>query len=355
MSDLWRRDPSGKWGAAKPSGFLNEQAIEDLIFAAPSMIPLAGQPGITPLLRQFPLSKGRVDIMAVEDGGRPVLIEVKLAKSSEARRAIIGQILAYAAHLEKMPLREFVGTVTHGLSQNASLADLVQGPMDPDDFDAAVGYFLDQGIFRLVLVLDSVPAELIRTVSYLHFATSQKVSIDVVELRAYDIGGEQVIVPELLLLSAEPPSLSPGVPNSPPLHEPTPELFLAAISSAKPEAQQVLTEWAHWAQSLEAERLARLSTGKGNANTVLTLRLPDNDNGLASLWNSNGSAQFRLHGKVLAKRAPAACSQLTGLMGDEALAGKSMHKLDPSEVTPAVLELVRSAYVEAAPAGLMTP
>ena len=45
------------------------------------------------------LGNGYADLLAVEPPGRMVVIEVKLARNSEARRAIVAQVLTYAGFL----------------------------------------------------------------------------------------------------------------------------------------------------------------------------------------------------------------------------------------------------------------
>jgi hypothetical protein len=48
------------------------------------------------------LGGGYADLLAAEPSGRLAIIEVKLAKSPEARRAVIAQVLTYAAYLRGM-------------------------------------------------------------------------------------------------------------------------------------------------------------------------------------------------------------------------------------------------------------
>jgi hypothetical protein len=63
-------------------------------------LPLAGTPRLVALGHEGPLGGGYADLMAVEPSGRLVLIEVKPASNAEARRAVVAQILAYAAYLK---------------------------------------------------------------------------------------------------------------------------------------------------------------------------------------------------------------------------------------------------------------
>jgi hypothetical protein len=49
--------------------------------------------------REVSLGGGYADLVAVEPSGRLVVIEVKLARNAEARRAVVAQGLMYAAFL----------------------------------------------------------------------------------------------------------------------------------------------------------------------------------------------------------------------------------------------------------------
>src|SRR5947209_10276633 len=56
-------------------------------------------PRLIVLGREVQLGSGRADLVAIEPSGRLAIIEIKLAWNAEARRAIIAQVLAYAAYL----------------------------------------------------------------------------------------------------------------------------------------------------------------------------------------------------------------------------------------------------------------
>lgn len=347
MAGLWKRDSSGFWRPASSAKFDLEAHLEEAVFDTPSMLPLAGSPQITALRRQFPLANGALDIMAVEETGRPVLIEVKLGTNPESRRAIVAQLLSYAAFLEKMSLDEFTAKAATAGDASAIYARVL-GLANPDEFNMKLQQHLEAGYFRLVLVLDSVPAALARLASYLQFATTQKLWIDLVELQAFDVSGERVIVPRLheLQPASEPAPGQAGQLTSV-IREDGPELFLASVPFANPDAQMHLVAWTNWAKGLEAAGLTRLSSAKGSSRTVLTLRLPKYDGGLASVWNENGTPFVTVHNTVIAARAPHAHLLLEAVLGQESLA-KRTTRLVPSEVVPDVLHLLSDGYVEAA-------
>jgi hypothetical protein len=110
---------------------------------------------------------------------------VKLARNSEARRAVVAQVLTYAAFLRGID----VATLTHEVlgdhltkRGHATPIDAVktedeEWSLDPATFNEGLLRSLSEGRFRLVLVLDQAPEELVQLVGYLG-AVAEKVLID---------------------------------------------------------------------------------------------------------------------------------------------------------------------------------
>ena len=88
MAGIWTEGADG-WELASPSGFPAEADLHALVAEAPQVLPLAGAPRIAVLGSEVQLGSGFVDIVAVEEDGRPVIIEVKLGRNAEARRAVV--------------------------------------------------------------------------------------------------------------------------------------------------------------------------------------------------------------------------------------------------------------------------
>src|SRR5229473_6849888 len=98
MTAIWQNDGS-RWHLLSPTGFPNEATLHTLVEQAPHLLPLAGTPRLIVLGREVQLGSGYADLVAIEPSGRVAIIEIKLARNEEARRAIITQVLAYAAYL----------------------------------------------------------------------------------------------------------------------------------------------------------------------------------------------------------------------------------------------------------------
>jgi hypothetical protein len=70
----------------------------------------------------------------------------------------------------------------------------LEGSFDAVAFDAGVKSCLSDGRFRIVLVLDSAPAELTQLVGYLESVGD--LVIDLVTVAAYQVGDERLLVPQ---------------------------------------------------------------------------------------------------------------------------------------------------------------
>ena len=98
MTGVWIKNEDG-WKTAASQKFGLEKDLHELAEENIHMLPLAGSPNLVVLGSEVSLGSGWADLLAVETTGRPVIIEVKLARNAEARRAIVAQALSYAAWL----------------------------------------------------------------------------------------------------------------------------------------------------------------------------------------------------------------------------------------------------------------
>jgi hypothetical protein len=182
MTAIWQQR-DGQWRLLAPAGFPDEAALHDRVEEAPQLLPLAGSPQIAVVGREVRLGTGYADLIAVEHTGRPVVVEIKLASNAEARRAVVSQVLAYAAYLHGLTVTEFERDVLAGHlrrrgheSVAAAVAAADQaGRVDTEEFDEALGANLASGRFRLVVVLDEAPDELVKLVGYLEAVTPELV------------------------------------------------------------------------------------------------------------------------------------------------------------------------------------
>ena len=201
VTEIWSSGPGGQWSPLKPAAYPAEAALHDLVQKAPQMLPLAGSPRLAVLGREVRLGTGSADLLAVESTGRLVVIEVKLAENAESRRAVVAQVLSYAGYLQGLDPEQLETQILgRHLEAGGSVLAAVQAAghqdaVDPEDFRDGLARSLADGSFRLVIVLDSAPDELVQVVGYLQSITD-KIDIDLITVAVYDVAGSQVLVPQ---------------------------------------------------------------------------------------------------------------------------------------------------------------
>ena len=340
----WSRQPSVP--------FENEAILHRLIAETPAMLPLSGNPDLVVLGTEVPIGPGRADVVAVERGGRVVIIEVKLARNAEVRRAVVAQILSYAAHLHGLSIDEFEAVLGARLRIATDCATLVEavaqeaqeGDFDEERFRSELGACLAAGRFRLVFVVDDAPAELVQLVGYLE-SMSDRWRIDLIRLSAYRIEGREILVPQRIDPERTEPESS-GVPTRGPRFTgalvPGAADFEAAIERNPEDQRGALRMLTAWAKSLEAAGLVRLESYHGKGRMILLPRLQPDNVGLVTIWNENG-ASLQFWRSVFERRAPHTLARLLPLL----------HPFDPGKgnttkrVTPELLAMLTDAYREA--------
>ena len=358
MSGIWTNRGDG-WKLDAPQAFLDEASLHRLIQENPNLLPLAGSPRLMVLGSEVQLGNGYADILAVEPSGRPAVIEFKLASNREARREIVSQVLAYAASLqgfsveglERGPLRLKLMHAGHGSILEAVQAQDQEGAVDAETFTDSLQDFLDQGNFRLVLVLDEVSADLERIVAYLDRITIHALTVDLISLNVYEVNGAQVALPQRVSpsLSATPPSKTTGRGKSPgsggDLTDGA-DVFRDSIADIAGESRvtfDTLIEWAEQLSSLSNVRLYTFTGKDGKRFTLLPRIMPDNA-GLVTIWNDEQRPSISVWRSVFDRLAPGSVSSVERVIAPTKFGqGNSVQ-----DFTSEVLEALRAAYEEAA-------
>jgi hypothetical protein len=314
------------------------------------MLPLAGTPRLTVLGREVRLGANAADLLAVESSGRIVIIEVKLAGNAESRRAVVAQVLSYAGYLQGLDPGQLESEIlarTPGAAPSvlaAVEADDQQHALDPSAFRDGLARSLAEGSFRLVVVLDSAPDELVQVVGYLQSITD-KVDIDLVTVTAYDVGGSQVLVPQRIEPARRARELSDAqvdARRSGTLYPGSAE-FRAAITDTHASLREPLARLAAWADALEREGLVKLVSFRGQKGiTTLLPRLAADDAGLVSLASDTRSAYMQFWRSVFERRAPQSIASVEAALGAKLRQGNSTHNFPEP-----LLEAITSAYREA--------
>lgn len=347
---VWGTDPVGQWRPLVPAPYPSEADLHDLVEKAPQMLPLAGSPRLTVLGREVRLGTGYADLLAVESSGRLVIIEVKLAGNAESRRAVVAQVLSYAGYLQGLEPGQLESEV---LATQLGPADSVLGAVETDDqqhgldraaFQDGLARSLAEGNFRLVIVLDSAPDELLQVVGYLELITD-KIDIDLVTVTAYDTNGSRVLVPQRVEPARRVRELSDAQLTDRRANAvyPGSAQFRASIVDAPTDRQPLLKRLADWADMLERDGLVRLSTYPGKSGTVSLLpRLASDNAGLVTIYNDKNIGYVQFWRGVFERRAPSSIAAVETAAGTELRRGNWT-----PDISDELLDALTGAYQEA--------
>ena len=153
---------------------------------------------------QFPVpSGGSVDLVVLERDGTITVVECKLAKNAEVKRAVVGQIVSYAASLTRLDVDDFLARVSGRLGRDALGAVAPEEGSgeaegwDADRFRTALARTLEDGAFRLVIAVDRITDELRGIVEYLNTRTDDSVEVLALEVDLVAHGGVEFLVPRV--------------------------------------------------------------------------------------------------------------------------------------------------------------
>jgi hypothetical protein len=347
---IWLKSEE-EWQPLLPSSFPSEEALHDLVEEAPNLLPLSGDPTLTVLGREVAIGPGFADLVAVDSDGRLTVIEIKLRKNAEARRAVVAQILTYAAYLKRSTVDDLEALLRPHLARidATSIADAVErsdqsGQFDSRAFNDNLAETLASGAFRLVLVLDEAPSELVQLVGYLE-SVSSGVVLDLMTVSAYEVGDDQILVPQRVDPDYEP---GPTIVSAPRRAATTTkreidgsEAFEQAIERAPAERQAPLQGLLEWARGLEAEKLVTLRTYFGEGREILLVWVRGEKAGLVSIWN-DGGAYISLWRSVFVRLAWEHIAQVEALIDKPIGQGNTV--ANPSSE---LLEAIAAAYRDA--------
>ena len=351
MTEIWRKT-DGTWSTVRPSGFTDEADLHTQIVDSPEMLPLSGEPQLVATFREVGLGGGSADVLAFEDNGRPVVIEVKLSKNPEAKRAVVAQTLTYAAGLHGLTVEDLERSILAphlGDDEHERLADAVEettggSGFDRDRFYGNLKEHLAKGSFRLVIVLDDAPAQLVRLMGYLETITTDQIAVDLVAVSAYDIKGDQILVPQRI----DPEHARPTAHSRPSRQSTGPEKT-KGIDRFREKNDQLQDarvaahghRLAEWAETLESAGLCRLYTVESNdGRAQIRPQLLTGGKSFAHFWPDSEGIGAWLYMTVLERRAPDVLDAITDLTGIQG-------KMGGARATPELLSALESAYREA--------
>src|ERR687892_645073 len=127
------RRGSRSWEQPPVRAYADEAELQALILDSPQLV--AGEDSVAVVLRELALpAGGSLDVLIVHRNGDLTLVEAKLNRNAEIRRAVVGQLLGYAGGLWRLGYERLDSLVRS--QRGASLAELAEGASADESFDA---------------------------------------------------------------------------------------------------------------------------------------------------------------------------------------------------------------------------
>ena len=191
--------------------------MQRLLFETPEVLPIGEiDPAFAhavPLCRELPTVAGPIDLAYVSEQGLLSIVECKLWRNPEARRAAVTQILDYAKEISRWSYEELNDAVRRAAKrpENANaLFDLVREQNDTIDeqtFVDDVTRNLESGRFLLLVVGDGIREGVERIADYLRQSAGIRFTFGLVELAIFDMPDESaggiIVEPRVLARTFE--------------------------------------------------------------------------------------------------------------------------------------------------------
>lgn len=190
--------------------FDNESLLQDVVERFPEVIALDDLGVTEPFIvigREVVTKAGSIDVLCIDGDGVLTVIETKLARNSQIRREVVGQVLEYVAQLSKWRAHDVVQSANQYFAsmgikageRTATLMDLLvmeQGEESdtlPLDLYDRIENNLRKGIIKLVIASDSIPETLKDTVTFIN--SFSNFDIYVLQIQSYQKDQLQIYAP----------------------------------------------------------------------------------------------------------------------------------------------------------------
>jgi hypothetical protein len=171
-----------KIGIGSDSNF-DEKWLQERIFEDISLLnvvdPSFDKIALIPLCREFSLHDSVrnvfLDILAVTETGRLVLVECKLWKNPQARREVVAQIFEYASLLKSLSYGDLVAKLKKSIQSGTNDPILHQFEKHGVEFDESrlidnISHSLKIANFQLVIAGDGIRADLVNLTKNTNFS-----------------------------------------------------------------------------------------------------------------------------------------------------------------------------------------
>ncbi len=202
-------------------GYADEKQLQEFLRDYADLIPVEeielGTPPLLCIGWEVHAASGSEDLLYVDETGLLTVVETKLRKNPEARRAVVGQVLEYAADTYEWTTEDVISRAQRFLSSQdcpteygrftfeEALKHFLEKTGSPAQEDFEYSEFLDKikgnlerGHIRLIIAIDEPPPSLVRTVEFVN-RFSERFEMYLIQLkRFHDATTEQnIFVPAL--------------------------------------------------------------------------------------------------------------------------------------------------------------
>lgn len=188
-----------------------EAWLQRALFEQPNTLPVKEiDPHIGPLVpvcMELETGAGPADILYVTPSGQIVLVETKLWRNPEARREVLAQILDYAKQLTAWTYDDLAREASRSSSQGPGYllrcVAHTNPNLDASAFVDGINRSLKSGDFLLLVVGDGIRSGAESLVGFLQQYGNLRFSIGLIEVAAYRLSSEEILLQPRILARTE--------------------------------------------------------------------------------------------------------------------------------------------------------
>ena len=186
---------------------IKEDVLQKLLFHEPSILPIGeiypDFSKLIPIMREFPVKSGYIDVLYATPNGNICLVETKLWRNPEAHRTVVAQIIDYASDLATFSFQEFCEASTKLSGEGAidSFFNILRRSgisLNNVEFHANIQQSLSTGRFLLLIIGDKIYPQVTLITEAIQSAPHLEFSIALAELRFYESNSGYLVVPNIV-------------------------------------------------------------------------------------------------------------------------------------------------------------
>ena len=176
---------NSQWTEPEKLKYDSEEHLQTILVNNPTLIP--GVPEGSVAVSELPTNAGPADICVIGPDGSLTIVECKLAKTSEHRRTIIGQVIDYSSAIRSAGPDSFRAAWSSRGGEN------LDNILDPEKISLLEGC-ISKGDMNLCLAVDRIDDDIRRLIEYLNLITKNTIAVTALELAYAKQGDFEVLV-----------------------------------------------------------------------------------------------------------------------------------------------------------------